>query len=118
MSHNDDIITVPLSRSVVMMAVLLNQPSAFRPHRTRPEMKYCSGGFHGSDNLFGNMQVSGGGAEAERGRVFTFLTSELFQLVKVGDPVWGGFVAPSRPQFVVGAETTTKRPDCWIIECS
>jgi hypothetical protein len=29
-------------------------------HSQPKEIKYCSGGFHGSDNVFKNMQVRGG----------------------------------------------------------
>lgn len=35
--------------------------SMFYRDRNRWDIKYCTGGFHGSDNLFTNMQVSRGG---------------------------------------------------------
>lgn len=34
----------------------------FYHDRSRKDIKYCTGGFHGSDNLFTNMQVSGRGS--------------------------------------------------------
>lgn len=36
-----------------------DNPFIFYHDSNRKELKYCSGGFHGSDNLFTNMQVRG-----------------------------------------------------------
>lgn len=39
---------------------ILDNPFFFLCHgSSRKEIKYCTGGFHGSDNLFTNMQVRG-----------------------------------------------------------
>ncbi len=46
--------------SFVILFTLAPQIECFPPfHSNRNELKYCTGGFHGSDNLFTNMQVRG-----------------------------------------------------------
>lgn len=42
-----------------------DNPFIFYHDSNRKELKYCTGGFHGSDNLFTNMQV--------RGRMYVFV---------------------------------------------
>lgn len=93
---NQPVVTLPLLWPLSPST----NPSAFGAHRTRSEMKYCSGGFHGSDNLFGNMQVSGGGAgEREAGlHIFHIWTRQSGWINS------GGFC---------GAQQTTVCRHCW-----